>query len=237
MTERRVLDVEFIPEEELPENRRRDSKRDTETANQRITLFGDSEREQKKREKYYKKERRKKYFRLIEEDEQSGEIKKKPALNKWQDILAFIIEGRLQPVDIIHWGVKPSRLKRMLNSKRLKKRLELIEQYAEMDRAHLSLSSNWRALRKQSSMLGWSDWAEPKEILQICRDVLDETRKVQNEHRGQQKIKQNNVKAKPEQKVAAKQKSQTQVCKDVETGQNEQYANIANQAFPDTKSA
>lgn len=240
MTERGILDIEPVPEEVLPENRRRDSKRDAETAHQRITLFGDSDRERKKRREYRKNERRKFYFELLAEAEQRREETPMPSITKWQDIFELIMEGRLQPGNIVYLpGIKPSRLKRMLNSKRLKKRLELIEEYANMDNAQNSLTSKWLALRKQSEMLGWSQWSEPKEILQVCRDVLNETRKVINDQNelNKEKIKQNNVKAKPEQKEAAKRKLQTQVCKDVETGPNEQYANIANQAFPDTKSA
>ena len=89
----------------------------------------------------------------------------------WQDLYEMLLDESLRPHEIVaRLNVRPSRLKRMLASKRLAARLETTEQIAERRSAHLLATSAEPAVRKLTDLLG----AEGDEtVRRACLNVLE----------------------------------------------------------------
>ena len=98
---------------------------------------------------------------------------------KWQDLCELLMDKELTPQKIVEkLGVKPSRLKQMLESKRLAGRLELVEQIAAVRADHTILLAVEAAADKLAALAAKDTETGRK----ACLDVLAQGRLVRTEH-------------------------------------------------------
>ena len=92
----------------------------------------------------------------------------------WQEVYEMVMDGRLSPAEIVdRLNVKPSRLRQMLESKRLVARLALHEQMADRTHVHRSLKDIARAASRLSEL---TESEQPEAARRACRDLLADGR-------------------------------------------------------------
>ena len=98
---------------------------------------------------------------------------------RWQELCELLMDKELTPQKIVEkLGVKPSRLKQMLESKRLAGRLELVEQIAAVRADHTILLAVEAAADKLAALAAKDTETGRK----ACLDVLAQGRLVRTEH-------------------------------------------------------
>ena len=101
---------------------------------------------------------------------------------RWQELCELLLDKELTPQDVVEkLGVKPCRLKQMLESKRLADRLELVEKIAAMRADHAILLAVEAAAGKLAALA-----AEDNETgRKACLDVLGQGRLVRTERQAE----------------------------------------------------
>ena len=94
----------------------------------------------------------------------------------WQFLCELLLNEDMGAHDVlIALGVKPSRLRRMLQSKRLKSRLASIEAVANKKAGHAVVSSIAPAVHKMTELIGSE---RPETARKACLDMLEAAREI-----------------------------------------------------------
>jgi len=101
----------------------------------------------------------------------------------WQDLYELLMDGELSPHEIMaRLNVRPSRLRRMLASKRLAARLAMAEAISAKSGGHAVVARAGEAARKLACLI---DADRPETARKACLDVLQTARGIYREAKSQ----------------------------------------------------
>ena len=94
----------------------------------------------------------------------------------WQNLYELLVNEDMTAHDIrVALGVRPARLRRMLLSKRLAARLEVIEAVADKKAGHALVASIAPAMHRMTELIGAD---RPETSRRACLDLLEAALKI-----------------------------------------------------------